>query len=47
MKHLKSLGDEVSAWPNIPIHPIALKVGNSGSAEVGHVHTDGSNLDSS
>ena len=43
MKHLKKLEEEVSAWPNISIHPHRFggREFRFGSAEVGHVHTGG------
>jgi len=43
MKHLKKLEDEVSAWPQISVHPhrFGAKEFRVGSAEVGHVHTEG------
>ena len=43
MKHLKKLDDEVSAWPNISVHPHRFggKEFLFGSAEVGHIHTGG------
>ena len=42
-QHLKKLEDEVSAWPNISVHPHRFggKEFCFGSAEVGHVHTGG------
>jgi len=43
MKHLKELEEEISAWPDISVHP--HRFGGTefrfGSAEVGHVHTGG------
>jgi hypothetical protein len=41
MKHLKNLEDEISAWPNVSVHPHRFggKEFLFGSAEVGHVHT--------
>lgn len=43
MNHLKKLEAEVSAWPNVSVHP--HRFGGReflfGSAEVGHVHTGG------
>jgi len=43
MRHLKELKEEVSAWPNISIHPHRFggREFRFGSAEVGHVHTGG------
>lgn len=43
MKHLKKLEGEVSAWPQISVHPHRFggREFNFGSAEVGHVHTGG------
>ena len=43
MKHLKKLEDEVSAWPQISVHPhrFGAKEFRVGSAEVGHVHIGG------
>ncbi len=44
MKHLKKLEDEISAWPNISVHPHRFggKEFLFGSdAEVGHIHTGG------
>ncbi len=43
MKHLQKLGEEVSGWPHISVHPHRFggKEFRFGSAEVGHVHTGG------
>jgi hypothetical protein len=43
MNNLKKLEDEVSAWPNISIHPHRFggREFRFGSAEVGHVHAGG------
>jgi hypothetical protein len=43
MKHLKQLGDDVSAWPQISVHPHRFggQEFRFGSAEVGHVHAGG------
>ncbi len=43
MKHLKKLEDEVSAWPQVSIHPHRFggKEFRFGSAEIGHVHIGG------
>jgi hypothetical protein len=43
MVHLKKLEDEVSAWPNISVHPHRFggREFRFGSAEVGHVHAGG------
>ncbi len=43
MNYLKKLEDEVSAWPNVAVHPHRF-VGREfrfGNAEVGHVHISG------
>jgi Family of unknown function (DUF5519) len=43
MNHLNRLAGEVSAWPNVSVHP--HRFGGSefrfGRAEIGHVHKDG------
>jgi hypothetical protein len=43
MGYLKDLEDEISAWPNISVHPHRFggKEFLFGSAEVGHVHAGG------
>jgi len=43
MKQLKKLEDEISAWPQISVHPHRFggRAFHFGSAEVGHVHTGG------
>jgi len=43
MKNLKRLEDEVSAWPNVSVHPhrFGARQFRFGSAEVGHVHPGG------
>jgi hypothetical protein len=43
MGYLKELEDEISAWPNISVHPHRFggKEFLFGSAEVGHVHAGG------
>ncbi len=43
MKQLKKLEDEISAWPQISVHPHRFggREFRFGSAEVGHVHTGG------
>jgi hypothetical protein len=43
MSRLKNLEGEVSAWPNISVHPhrFGAKEFRFGSAEVGHVHAGG------
>lgn len=40
MKHLKKLEEEVSAWPQVSVHPHRFggREFRFGSAEVGHVH---------
>jgi Family of unknown function (DUF5519) len=43
MNYLKTLEAEVSAWPNVSIHPHRFegRKFRFGSAEVGHMHTGG------
>lgn len=43
MEHLKALEDELSAWPQISVHPHRFggREFRFGSAEVGHAHTGG------
>ena len=43
MNFLKMLEDEISAWPNISVHPHRFggKEFLFGNAEVGHIHTGG------
>ena len=43
MKHLKKLEEQVSAWPQVSVHPHRFggKEFRFGSAEVGHVHNSG------
>lgn len=43
VKHLKSLEEEVSAWPHISVHPHRFggREFRCGSAELGHVHNSG------
>ena len=43
MSYLKRLEDEVSAWPNVSVHPHRFggKEFKFGKAEIGHVHKDG------
>ena len=43
MKHLKRLEEEVSAWPQVSVHPHRFggREFRFGSAEVGHVHEGG------
>lgn len=43
MKHVKALEDVVSAWSRISVHPHRFggREFRFGSAEVGHVHTNG------
>jgi hypothetical protein len=43
MKHLKKFEEQVSAWPNVTVHPHRFggKEFLFGSAEVGHVHVGG------
>ena len=43
MNCLKRLEEEVSAWPNVSVHPhrFAGKEFRFGKAEIGHIHTNG------
>ena len=43
MNYLKRLEDEVSAWPNVAVHPHRFggKEFRFGRAEIGHIHKDG------
>jgi len=43
MKYLCRLEDEISAWPNVSVHPHRFggKEFRFGKAEIGHVHRDG------
>src|SRR6266404_9873429 len=43
MNFLKMLEDEISAWPNMSVHPHRFggKEFLFGNAEVGHIHTGG------
>jgi len=43
MNDLRKLEDEVSAWPNVSVHPHRFggREFRLGSAEVGHIHTGG------
>jgi hypothetical protein len=43
MNYLLRLEDEVSAWPNVSVHPHRFggKEFRFGKAEIGHVHQDG------
>lgn len=43
MKYLSQLEDEVSAWPNVSVHPHRFggKEFRFGRAEIGHVHNNG------
>jgi luciferase-like monooxygenase len=43
MNYLKRLEDEVSAWPNVSVHPHRFggREFRFGRAEIGHVHKDG------
>lgn len=43
MNYLNRLEDEVSAWPNVSVHPhrFAGKEFRFGKAEIGHVHANG------
>jgi hypothetical protein len=43
MNHLQRLEEEVSAWPDISVHPHRFggREFRLGSAEVGHIHTGG------
>jgi len=43
MRYVKKLEDEVSAWPQMSVHPHRFggREFRFGSAEVGHVHTGG------
>ena len=43
MKHLKKLEEEVSAWPQVSVHPHRFggREFRFGSAEIGHVHIGG------
>jgi hypothetical protein len=43
MKYLSRLEDEISAWPNVSVHPHRFggKEFRFGKAEIGHVHRDG------
>ena len=43
MNYLSRLEDEVSAWPNVSVHPHRFggKEFRFGKAEIGHVHRDG------
>ena len=43
MNFLNRLEDEVSAWPNVSVHPHRFggKEFRFGKAEIGHVHRDG------
>ncbi len=43
MSYLNRLEDEISAWPNVSVHPHRFggKEFRFGKAEIGHVHQDG------
>lgn len=43
MNYIKQLEDEVSAWPNVSVHPHRFggKEFRFGKAEIGHVHRGG------
>jgi hypothetical protein len=43
MSYLNRLEDEVSAWPNVTVHPHRFggREFGFGKAEIGHVHRDG------
>ena len=43
MSYVKKIEDEVSAWPNVSVHPHRFggKEFRFGKAEIGHVHTNG------
>jgi hypothetical protein len=43
MSYLSRLEDEISAWPNVSVHPHRFggKEFRFGKAEIGHVHREG------